>query len=129
MAGEKHLRILVVEDDFLIAMDLERLLTDFGYDVCGLASNARQAVRLALRLRPDLVMTDVELAHGSNGLDVARDVYTQLHIPSFILSAQVDRTRFDDLPRPPLGTMAKPFEPGGLRRALVKAEAACAAFS
>ena len=129
MAGEKHLRILVVEDDFLIAMDLERLLTDFGYDVCGLASDARQAVRLALRLRPDLVVTDVELAHGSNGLDVARDVYTQLHIPSFILSAQVDRTRFDDLPRPPLGTMAKPFVPGGLRRALVKAEAACAAFS
>ena len=128
MSDGKHLRILIVEDDLLIAMDLERLLTDFGYDVCGLASDAREAIQLALRLRPDLVLTDVDLAHGSNGLDVARDVYTQLSIPSFILSSQVDRTRFDDLPKPPLGVMAKPYEPVGLRRALVKAEAACAAF-
>ncbi len=61
--------LLVAEDEFLVALDLQTTLEENGYEVCGLAATARDAVALATRHRPNLALVDVNLARGSNGLD------------------------------------------------------------
>jgi CheY-like chemotaxis protein len=125
MTDARQLRILIVEDEMMIALDLEQLLTEFGYDVCGMARTAGEAIEKATLLRPDFIVTDIQLAQGSNGLDAAREMQSRFNIPSFILSSQVDLVPAQSMPCANLGVLAKPFSPAHLRSALVKAEQSC----
>ena len=115
---EHSLRILIVEDEFLIALDLADLLADFGHDVCGVARSAAQAERMAVDLRPDLILTDINLAEGSSGIEAARVIRSRLAIPSVFLSAQADRRLAADLADQSLGCLQKPCQPALLRRTL-----------
>jgi two-component system, response regulator PdtaR len=54
-------RALIIEDEILIALELEELLADLGYAICGLAPNGRQALNLAISHRPELALVDVRL--------------------------------------------------------------------
>jgi two-component system, response regulator PdtaR len=65
-------RALIVEDEFLIALDLETDLCALGFDVCDLAANARQARSLAMSNEPDVVLMDVNLEGGREGIEAAR---------------------------------------------------------
>jgi two-component system, response regulator PdtaR len=65
-------RALIVEDEFLIALDLETDLSALGFDVCDLAANARQARSLAMSNEPDVVLMDVNLEGGREGIEAAR---------------------------------------------------------
>ena len=66
-------RVLIVEDDALIASDVEQALTSAGYEVCGIASSEREALLIAGTLKPDLAVVDVRLAPG-DGRNVAREL-------------------------------------------------------
>src|SRR5262245_43791407 len=63
---------LIVEDEILIALDLERAMADLGYDVCGIAANDSRARSLAMRDQPDVVLMDVCLSGGREGIETAR---------------------------------------------------------
>ena len=65
-------RALIVEDEFLIALDLETDLSALGFDACDLAANARQARSLAMSNEPDVVLMDVNLEGGREGIEAAR---------------------------------------------------------
>jgi two-component system, response regulator PdtaR len=65
-------RALIVEDEFLIALDLKTDLCALGFDVCDLAANARQARSLAMSNEPDVVLMDVNLEGGREGIEAAR---------------------------------------------------------
>lgn len=78
-----QLKILVVEDEFLIAIDLEQILMDAGHDVCGIASTATDALRLADATQPQLAFLDVELLDGRTGFDIARH-FTRAGMPLFV---------------------------------------------
>jgi DNA-binding NarL/FixJ family response regulator len=65
-------RALIVEDEILIALDLEAEMHALGFDVCGLAPNARQARSLAMSNEPDVVLMDVNLEGGREGIEAAR---------------------------------------------------------
>ena len=65
-------RALIVEDEILIAHDLEAEMQALGFDVCGLAPNARQARSLAMSNEPDVVLMDVNLEGGREGIEAAR---------------------------------------------------------
>lgn len=67
-----QLKILVIEDEFLIAIDLEQILIEAGHEVCGIASTAADALRLASATRPQLAFVDVELLDGKTGFDIGR---------------------------------------------------------
>ena len=71
------LRILIVEDEAVVLMQLEALLEDVGHLVVGTAMSAEEAVPLIGELRPELVLLDVQLQDGSSGLEVARAVRDQ----------------------------------------------------
>jgi len=70
-------RILVVEDDFLIAMQTETALSDAGFEVVGTAATAEEAISLAREKHPALAVTDIRLAGERDGIDAARQLFSE----------------------------------------------------
>jgi DNA-binding NarL/FixJ family response regulator len=81
------LRLLIAEDDELVVLGLTLVMEQLGYEVCGVARTATEAVDIAERYRPDLALVDVALADGSNGLCAAREISGRLGIPVVVCSA------------------------------------------
>jgi response regulator NasT len=77
---------VVAEDQALIRLDLERLLEEAGFDVCGSARDGQEAVELALELRPDLVLLDVKMPR-LDGVEAARRILTEGFVPIVMLTA------------------------------------------
>src|SRR5262245_1729691 len=83
-------RVLIVEDEPLIALDLEATLQTLGFDVCGRASNPREAVELATSRRPDLVLMDVYLEEGCEGTKAAKWLNDACDIPVLFVTGHGD---------------------------------------
>jgi response regulator NasT len=77
---------VVAEDQALIRLDLERLLEAAGFDVCGSARDGREAVELALELRPDIVVLDVKMPR-LDGVEAARAILAERFVPIVMLTA------------------------------------------
>lgn len=88
--GTANKAILVAEDEVFIALDLEAFLEEHHFDVCGIASTAREAVDLAAEHGPALALVDVRLADGSNGLE-AVSTLCRRGIPSIVISGHASR--------------------------------------
>lgn len=84
--SESRALLLVAEDEFVVALDLEISLEEKGYAVCGIALTAEDAVRLAERSPVDLAVVDVNLAGGSNGLDAVKLMRERFSVPSIVVS-------------------------------------------
>jgi DNA-binding NarL/FixJ family response regulator len=112
-------RVLLVEDEMLTALDIEYILQQLGFDVCGMASSAPEAVQSAHNLRPDLVLMDIRLAHGTDGIQAAGEIRTRFGIASLYLSAHTDApTLTRAQATQPLGFIAKPYTQAQLETAL-----------
>ena len=117
------MRVLIVEDDAIIAMHLAMLVAELGHQVCATVVSATQAVERAVTLRPDVVLMDIRLARGSSGVDAARELHTRQALRCIFLSANLDEpTRTALLPYEPIEFIGKPVMPVSLQRALKKAE-------
>ncbi len=86
----KTLRILVVEDEVLVAFSLKVELTRAGYKVCGVAATADEAVSLALQHRPDVILMDIGLKGEKDGFDAAGAIYAVEFIPIVFVSGYLD---------------------------------------
>jgi two-component system, response regulator PdtaR len=103
-------RILVVEDDFLIAMQTETALSDAGFEVVGTAATAEEAISLAWEKRPVLAVMDIRLAGERDGIDAARQLFSEFNIRCIFATAHDDaRTRERAEPFAPLGWLPKPY--------------------
>ncbi len=115
MAGS---RILIVEDEAVVAWDLEDVLTREGHHICGCAPNYETALLLAEANRPDLVLVDLRLANGTSGLATASEIYHRFGIRSLFLSGNIDarteQAATEDCR--PIGFLEKPFEIGLFRK-------------
>lgn len=115
-------RILIVEDEYLVAMEMDAGLREAGYDVVGTASTADEAVALARDERPRLVVMDIRLVGARDGVDAATDIYRGLGIRSIFASAHSDdRVRSRAAAARPLGWIAKPYRASDLVRAVGEA--------
>jgi DNA-binding NarL/FixJ family response regulator len=113
----KRPRILIVEDEFLIALELENLLCDAGFEVVGAAVTAGEAIFLAGSERPDLVVMDIRLAGRRDGVEAAIELFTRFGIRSIFSSAHADaNTRKRALPASPIGWLQKPYSSDALIR-------------
>jgi CheY-like chemotaxis protein len=83
-------RIMIVEDDALTAMELEQLVTVLGHKPIGPAVTRKEAVDLALREEPDLILSDVCLDDGTSGVDAVREIRHTMHVPVIFLTAFPD---------------------------------------
>ncbi|MDC8770620.1 response regulator [Roseateles albus] len=113
------LKVLVVEDELIVAMDIAEQLRDLGAEPVGHAKSGEQAIELAGQLRPDLVMMDVHLASSMDGISAAQVIRDQFDIPCLFLSAF---SGADSLARAqltaPAGYLSKPFDESELGLAL-----------
>ncbi len=65
--------MLIIEDEQLIAMDLARIVEEMGHHLCGTASREKEAIELAERTRPNLVLADIQLKDGDSGISTVQD--------------------------------------------------------
>ncbi|MBN9689266.1 MAG: response regulator [Verrucomicrobia bacterium] len=112
-------RILVVEDEALIALDLEHRLTSLGYVVVDIATTAESALQRARELRPDLVLSDIMLRGTVDGTEAATAIASELSIPVVFLTGHSDpRTVQRAKDAEPFGYLVKPFKDNELTVAL-----------
>jgi two-component system, response regulator PdtaR len=114
-------RLVVAEDQVLIRLDLERLLDEAGFDVCGSARDGQEAVELAHELRPDIVVLDVKMPR-LDGVEAARRILADGFVPIVMLTAygygEVISRAVD---AGVVGFVVKPFKESALVEALREA--------
>ncbi|MFH2114371.1 MAG: EAL domain-containing protein [Spirochaetota bacterium] len=104
-------RILIVEDEKIIAIDLQRRLERFGYSVVGMAGEGEAAVSLALELQPDIVLMDIMLAGKMDGIEAAKAIKAAKDIPFIFLTAYTDEKTLERAKEvEPYGYILKPFK-------------------
>ena len=113
-------RILIIEDETVIAMDLSDLVTAAGHDVCAVAITAKEAVAAADRERPDLVLADIQLADGSSGIDAVKQILSSFAVPVIFVTAFPDRLLTGERPEPTF-LITKPYSPDMVRAAVSQA--------
>jgi len=103
-------RVLIVEDEIFIQLDLERELLAAGFTVVGVADTAEDAVRVAGRERPDVVLMDIRLRGDRDGVDAALEIWERYGIRCLFISGTIDRALMARAaPTGPLGFVRKPF--------------------
>jgi len=108
--------ILVVEDEVIIAMDIAMQLRDLGYEPLGPATTGEQAIEMAGRLRPQLVLIDIHLGSQMDGITAAQEIRMQSGIPCVFLSAFTGEESQARAKRSnPAGYLDKPFTEYELR--------------
>lgn len=111
------MNVLIVEDEMLLAMDIEAMVEDSGHHVLAEAASLEDVEALAFDLHPDLAFVDLHLAHGSNGLEVCR--YIRVHWPDALIvfvTANVSKIPADFSGAH--GVIAKPFSHAGVVNAI-----------
>jgi two-component system cell cycle sensor histidine kinase/response regulator CckA len=103
-------QILVVEDEAIIAEDIEDTLKELGYGVAGTASSAEQAIQKVARTHPDLVLMDIRLPGIKDGIDAAQQIFAHFRTPLVYLTGHTDAVTLDRAKTTePLGYLLKPF--------------------
>ncbi|MDB5513017.1 MAG: response regulator receiver protein [Enterovirga sp.] len=110
LAADIATEIMIIEDEPLIAMDLETLVEGLGHKVTGIARTRAEALKLAERQRPGLILADIQLADGSSGLDAVNDLLETFEVPVIFITAYPERFLTGERPEPAF-LIAKPFQP------------------
>ncbi|WP_061937313.1 response regulator [Aureimonas sp. AU22] len=113
--------VLIVEDEMLLAMDLEDILVEAGYGVVGNAVDMHQAIAMCEEHgeRIDIAIMDVHLARGTNGVETAKVLRQRWNIPSLFVSGNIDeRMQALALEWEPAGFVGKPFSQREVLKAL-----------
>ena len=111
--------ILIVEDERIIAKGIEKRLKGLGYDVAGLVSTGEEAVQKAAELRPDLILMDIRLGPGMDGVEAANLIRTRFHVPVVYLTAHSDNATLQRAKvTEPFGYILKPYEDKDLQTAI-----------
>jgi two-component system, response regulator PdtaR len=108
-------KILIVEDDFLAASEMEAALMEAGFEIAGIANRAEEAVRLAKSQSPALAIMDIRLIGRADGIDAALEMFRETGIRCIFATAHHDpRMRARAEAASPLGWLPKPFAPHAL---------------
>jgi DNA-directed RNA polymerase specialized sigma24 family protein len=110
LAAEIATDILIIEDEALIAADLEALVKSLGHRVIGTAHTRGEALTLAKVKQPGLILADIQLADGTSGLDAVNDMLTTFEVPVIFITAYPERFLTGERPEPSF-LIAKPYQP------------------
>jgi CheY-like chemotaxis protein len=110
LAEEIATNVLIIEDEPLIAMDIEGLVERLGHEVLGIARTHKEAVKLARGKRPGLILADIQLADGSSGLDAVNELLQTFEAPVIFITAYPERFLTGERPEPAF-LIPKPYQP------------------
>ncbi len=113
-------RVLIIEDEPLISLDLTEIVEGLGHQVTGIARTAAQAVAAANADEPGLVLADIQLADGSSGLDAVRDILAELTMPVIFITSFPERLLTGKRPEPTF-LITKPYDPNAVKAAISQA--------
>lgn len=114
-------KVLVIEDETVIALDISGIVTEMGHRVTGIAQTCRSAIELASRERPDLILADIQLADNSSGIDAVNEILKQFEdVPVIFITAFPERFLTGKRPEPAF-LIAKPFTEDQVRSAVSQA--------
>lgn len=103
-------KLLVVEDEAVIGLQLEETLNSMGFEVVGRAGSGKEAVAMAKKLTPDLILMDIVMPGGMNGIQAARKIQTQAGIPVVFITGHSDEKWLKQAKTlEPFGYILKPF--------------------
>ena len=113
-------RVLIIEDEPVIAMDIETIVRDLGHEVTGVAVTRDEAVALAMEDRPGLVLADIQLADDSSGIDAVKDILAEFEVPVIFITAFPERLLTGERPEPTF-LITKPFQRSTVKAAISQA--------
>jgi CheY-like chemotaxis protein len=112
--------VVIIEDEPLIALQLEVLVKDLGHRVLGIARTKQAAVEMVNRERPGLVLADIRLADGSSGLSAVNEILTSFSVPVIFVTAYPERLLTGTRPEPTF-LITKPFRPENVKAVISQA--------
>ena len=112
--------VLIVEDEPLIALDIQTLVEQLGHDVTTIARTHAEAVRAALKRRPGLILADIQLADGSSGLDAVNEILGLQELPVIFITAFPERFLTGQAPEPAF-LITKPFSADSVKAVISQA--------
>jgi CheY-like chemotaxis protein len=101
-------RVLIIEDETLIAIDLSDIVSKLGHEVVATADTASKAIAAAAQHKPDLVLADIQLADGSSGIDAVNEILHRVAVPVIFITAFPDRLLTGERPEPTF-LITKPY--------------------
>ena len=109
--------ILIIEDEPLIALDIEQMVIEAGHSVTGIARTHTEAIELFDKQRPGMILADIQLADGSSGLEAVNEILRSVTVPVIFITAFPERLLTGERPEPAF-LVTKPFQ-AGMVRALI----------
>lgn len=120
IAEQVATKVLIIEDEPLIALDIEELVTGLGHDISGIARTRSEALALVKENPPGLVLADIHLADGSSGLDAVNEMLAFLDVPVVFITAYPERLLTGERPEPAF-LITKPFQPSMVKAVISQA--------
>ncbi|NBB14056.1 response regulator [Caulobacter sp. SLTY] len=112
--------VLIIEDEPVIAADIEALVRELGHNVVDIAATRTEAVEAIAKKQPGLVLADIQLADGSSGIDAVKDILGQFNVPVIFITAFPERLLTGERPEPTF-LITKPFQPETVKAAIGQA--------
>ncbi|MTI33640.1 LytR/AlgR family response regulator transcription factor [Xanthovirga aplysinae] len=107
----ENLKVLIVEDELIIAEDMQMMLEQLGYSVTGIAISYTEAIKILEFELPDIVMVDINLKGKETGIDLARTINERFEIPFIFITSNMDRMTIDEAKlTQPSSYLLKPFK-------------------
>jgi CheY-like chemotaxis protein len=108
--GQLASRVLIIEDESVIALDLENLVVELGHEAVGIAATRDEAVAKARMLKPGLILADINLGEGGSGIDAVSEILRGFDVPVIFITAYPERLLTGERPEPTY-LITKPFLP------------------
>jgi CheY-like chemotaxis protein len=110
IADSLQSRVMIIEDEAIIALHIKSIVEDLGHAVAGIARTRGEAVAMAAQVGPELVLADISLADGSSGIDAVKDILAVSDVPVIFITAFPERLLTGLRPEPTY-LITKPFSP------------------
>jgi CheY-like chemotaxis protein len=112
--------VLIIEDEPIIALDIEAMVQELGHDVVGIARTHKEALQKVRSRRPGLVLADIQLADGSSGLEAVNEILMEIDVPVIFITAYPERLLTGEKPEPAF-LITKPFQAEAVKAAISQA--------
>jgi CheY-like chemotaxis protein/DNA-directed RNA polymerase specialized sigma24 family protein len=120
IAAQVATSVLIIEDEPIIAMDIEDMVRELGHTVTGVARTHKEAVEAIKAKSAGLVLADIQLADGSSGLEAVHEILTHINVPVIFITAYPEKLLTGDKPEPAF-LITKPFQPDAVKAAISQA--------
>lgn len=120
ISAQIRTRVLIIEDEPLIALDIQRIVEQLGHDITTIARTHTEAVRAAVRGNPGLILADIKLADGSSGIEAVNEILVSLEAPVIFITAFPERFLTGQAPEPAF-LITKPFNADAVKAVISQA--------